>query len=765
MMKIKSLLMQIRPRVFTWWRSLPIFGPVMDDYVQWQRDQGYAMGTIRVYLNIVPELVRWLRRRRITSLDQLTQRQLQLAHDHYRPKRKSASWVVRALKRFLTEQRLVPEGEQPPPCPVEVEIDRFGAYLRETRGIAETTIKGHSGYLRAFLRYIRFNGKSAVLKRLGSRQIQAFLRVSARTNNRFSMQHIVATLRAYLQERHAHGVIPRSLHLQIDTPRVYRGERLPRALPWTQVQTLLQSIDRSDPFGRRDFTILYLAAAYGLRNGELVRLSLDDIDWRSRALRIRQTKTRQTLGLPLTDEAAHVLIDYLRIARPKSTLRQLFLRVRAPFTPLQPASVHDVLENRVRRSGLNLAIAGTQVLRHSFATRLMQQGVSIKAIGDTLGHRDIESTSVYLRLDVDELRQVALPVPPTPSGPPVKLVAVDALPQIRPARACHHLATRYQSRFASSLQAHLDLKRALGRRYTAEAKILRHWDHFVRRRYPQARQIRAEMFSNWTKTLTSLSSTGSRAYQRIVRNFLLFHARTHPGTFIPDRLTFPKNAPVVTPRLVSSVEMGRALAAVRQLPPSAGNPLRAETFQIGLLLLFCCGLRRRELLRLTLADIQADQTVLHIRCSKFYKSRLVPLSPSVTVALRQYLEQRSHKELPMLPDASLMWSPRPSSKVYSAVSLGIVWHQACVSSKVLNEQGHPPRLHDLRHSCAVLVLQRWYTQGTDVQAKLPHLATYLGHVSAVSTHYYLKLTPELRQAASCRFHQRFAPLFAKGGLT
>ena len=405
-MKNKSLLVQLRPHAFAWWRSLPILEPVLDDFVQWLGSQGYAAGTIGNYLKTLPQIVRWFRRRRITTLEQLTQQKLQLARDHYRPKQEDASWVVNALKRYLTEQHLVPEGNLPPPHPVEVEIDRFAAYLRETRGVAEATVTGHSGHLRAFLRHLRFNGKPAVLKRVRPRQIQAFLRMSARTNNRFSMQHIVATLRAYLQERHARGVIPKPLYLQIDTPRVYRGERLPRAWPWPHVQAFLQSIDRSDPFGRRDFTLLYLAAAYGLRNGELVGLTLDDIDWRSRVLRIRQTKTRQTLRLPLTDEAAHVLIDYLRNARPKSTLRHLFLRMRAPFVPLQPASVHDVLEHRLHCSGLNLPIAGTQVLRHSFATRLLRQGVSIKAIGDTLGHRDIESTSVYLRLDVDELRQV-----------------------------------------------------------------------------------------------------------------------------------------------------------------------------------------------------------------------------------------------------------------------------------------------------------------------------------------------------------------------
>ena len=272
------------------------------------------------------------------------------------------------------------------------------------------------------------------------------------------------------------------------------------------------------------------------------------------------------------------------------------------------------------------------------------------------------------------------------------------------------------------------------------------------------------MFTDWTKTLVSMTSTGSRFFHRIVRNFLLFHARDHAVTFIPDRLTFPKPAPVVAPRLISEAEMGRVLAVARQLPPSANNPLRAETFYIGLLLLFCCGLRRGELMRLTLGDIQAEQTLLHIRLSKFHKSRLVPLSPSVTIELRQYLQERRQKKLPMAPESFLLWSRYGSPEVYSAESLGPVWHRLCASARVLNAQGHPPRIHDVRHSCAVLVLQHWYAQGADVQAKLPHLAAYLGHVSAVSTHYYLKLTPELRQAASQRFHQRFGPLLTPGGI-
>ena len=97
-------------------------------------------------------------------------------------------------------------------------------------------------------------------------------------------------------------------------------------------------------------------------------------------------------------------------------------------------------------------------------------------------------------------------------------------------------------------------------------------------------------------------------------------------------------------------------------------------------------------------------------------------------------------------------------------SLLAAWHQLCATAKVLDARGHPPRLHDLRHSFAANVLQRWYAQGLDVQSKLAHLATYLGHVNPVSTHYYLQFTPELRQLASQRFHRHFAHLFTVGGI-
>jgi integrase len=272
------------------------------------------------------------------------------------------------------------------------------------------------------------------------------------------------------------------------------------------------------------------------------------------------------------------------------------------------------------------------------------------------------------------------------------------------------------------------------------------------------------MFYAWAKGLAHLTPTVHRNHLRIVRNFLLFHSRNHPVAFIPDVATFPRPSPACRPRLISEAEMARVLATAAPLPMSSRNPLRAETVRLALILLFCCGLRRGELLRLQLAHIDQAQNLLRVEGTKFHKSRWAPMSESVSHVLRGYLELRRQRKLPSDAESFLIWSRgrlEPQA-VYTATALSQIWQHLCVSAGVLDERGRPPRLHDLRHSFAVNALQRWYAQGVDAQARLPHLATYMGHVSPVSTYSYLQWTPQLRDAAGQRFHTLCAPLFQQG---
>ena len=291
------------------------------------------------------------------------------------------------------------------------------------------------------------------------------------------------------------------------------------------------------------------------------------------------------------------------------------------------------------------------MLRHSLAVHLLRQGVCLPTIGAALGHRNCESTAIYLRLAVEDLRQVGLTVPqsgkatvPERQHWKQKLVPARKTPRVR----LSHV--RFRSGLADSMRRYLRLRRALGRAYRGEEAILLHWDAFLQRRYGKACQVKSPMFQLWVPTLMALTTMVRRQRMRVVRNFLLFHARRHPKTYIPDPKTFPRPNPRRQPRLVLAREMARLLATAKLLPRSHRNPLRAQSIRLALILLFCCGLRRGELLRLKIRHFNSSEKILRIEATKFHKSRLVPLPNSVAEEIQRYLALRRG---PLQPDALL----------------------------------------------------------------------------------------------------------------
>jgi integrase/recombinase XerD len=759
------MLVQILPRAYRNYRSLAIFGGIVDQFSEWCHRSGYTACSIGDKLRDLRYLVRYFERHRLRSCAELTLGHFETAWKRLHLRTRTLGGTIRQLRQFLQQVHgLVPPLPKPTNR-LERELGRYREYLQQVRGCAEGTVHSHLRCSRAFLEFIGYSRSAAAISQLSLPRIESFVHRQAKTYNRYSLRNIVGHLRGLLRFLHAVGRLPHALHEAIDTPRIYRMEQLPQAIPWPRLRELLRSIDRRELHGLRDYTMLLLMAAYGLRSSEVVALTLDDIDWRAKSLRITQRKTRRPLILPLTDEVGCVLQQYLRRARPRSESRALFLHLRAPAGPLAPATVNTILIQRIRRSRLAIGRYSTRCLRHGFALRLLRQGVSIKAIGDTLGHRNLDSTGVYLRLAIDDLRGVGLevpkPVPRTVLLQPVRSSRLASVGQ----RTRPTAPTRFRSRLGASIQAYLAIKRALGRKYANEARTLMGWDAFLCRRQSQRHGIGRESFLHWAVDLAQLTPTVQRRQMQIVRNFLLFHARNHHHTFIPDLATFPKRSAPRLPRLVSEKEMALVLAATAQWKPSPDNPIRAQTLRIALILLFCCGLRRGELLRLRLRQCDAEQNLLQIEATKFHKSRWVPLSESVARELQGYLELRRHRHLAVANNSCLIWSkrrPQPPTD-YNGAGISLGWRCLCRTVGVLDALGRPPRLHDLRHSFALRALQRWYEKGEEVQSKLPYLATYLGHVSPASTHYYLHFTPQLGQAASECFHRRCASLFQYGG--
>ena len=419
------MLADLYPRVHRRYTSFPIVGSILDGYGAWLLKEGYSTDRMREYFRAVPRLVRLLQQRGVRSLAGLSRTRLQSCAPIDSQDDPDVAALVRQLDRYcLSELALYPA---PRLTRIEQEVTAYTEYLERVRGFAPSTRTYHRRTVTEFLAHVGYERAPARLASLSSRDIEAFLCAVSLRNTRASLQHVVSHLRGFLQFARAAGVIPASLHMPIDTPRVYRGEQLPRALPWDTVRALLQTIDRTTPMGRRDYAMFLLIATYGLRACEVVALTLDDVEWQPARLRIPQRKTGGSLWLPLTDNVGNALVDYLRLGRPVLALRrqrvpfrggpprryrELFLRHRTPAGVLKPTAVTEAFQAWARRSGLPIPFQGVHCLRHSYAVYLLRSGIPLKTIGDLLGHRTFESTCVYLRLAVEDLREVALNLPP-----------------------------------------------------------------------------------------------------------------------------------------------------------------------------------------------------------------------------------------------------------------------------------------------------------------------------------------------------------------
>lgn len=403
------MLVELYPRVHRRYSSLSVLGTILDGYAEWLSKLDYPRNRIRHHLRTARRLDRALQGRGVHSLEELTRERLRICAPAVSQSDPDLRAVVRFVERYLDTQGALPPA--PPPGRIEIKVASYATYLTQVRGLAAPTVAQHSTAAAEFLAHMGYEAKPARLAEITGRDVEAFMRTVGGRLGRASLQHTASQIRSFLRFLASSGEAPPGLDSQIDTPRVYRDEQLPRSLPWESVGTLLRSIDRTSRLGLRDYTMLLLIATYGLRSSEVVALRLDDIEWRAERIRIPQRKTSGSFWLPLTDEVGAALLDYLRRGRPALAYREVFLRGRAPAGVLKPTALFDVFQKWSRRSGLHIPVQGAHCLRHSYAVHLLRQGTSLKTIGDLLGHRSLESTCVYLRLAVEDLRDVALPLP------------------------------------------------------------------------------------------------------------------------------------------------------------------------------------------------------------------------------------------------------------------------------------------------------------------------------------------------------------------
>lgn len=290
-------------------------------------------------------------------------------------------------------------------------LDEYAEHMRRYRGTTDRTVVLQRFYLEHLLRFLRRRRRS--IGRLRLIDIDALLADRRRHWSVRTLADLCTALRCFLRFLYLSGRLRVNLSRAVLGPRVRRNAHPPRALPWPDVQRILRGVDRTTPVGRRDYALLLMMSVYGCGAGEIVRLGLTDIDWQAATLRLVRPKTRVEIRLPLLPAVARALSDYLRHGRPgHAPTRAVFVRMKPPHIALAASSaVRHILCRWAARAQVRAPFLGSHALRHAHACRQMELGTRPKLIGDILGHRDPQSTSVYLRVATERLRELALPVP------------------------------------------------------------------------------------------------------------------------------------------------------------------------------------------------------------------------------------------------------------------------------------------------------------------------------------------------------------------
>jgi integrase len=298
-----------------------------------------------------------------------------------------------------------------PPPRLPPMFARFMAYRLKHGGVAPTTVRLEAFYASEFDAFLRKRGRHIDSVRIVD--IDAFVAACCSRMKRKTVAGIYSGLRAFLRYRFTIGRLRYDLASSVVSPRIRALDRPPRALPWDDVRRLLRAIDRRSGIGRRDYAMLLTMATYGMGAGEVLNLRVDDIDWQARTLLVRRPKTGTTIVLPLLDDVARALAEYLRRGRPvHAVAREIFVTYGMPFRRLSASSaICHRLVKHAAAAGLTPAFIGSHVLRHSHACRQIEGGAPPKVLSDILGHRSPSSTSAYVRVATERLRRMALPVP------------------------------------------------------------------------------------------------------------------------------------------------------------------------------------------------------------------------------------------------------------------------------------------------------------------------------------------------------------------
>ena len=379
-------------------------------YAQELYDQGYAVQTAQLQLRMLGNFNRWLQSNCLIAdeIDSSTvERYRRFRIKAGRLRTGDTAALARMLRILRPSQVEMPSS---PPIARQTVLWEFQHYLRQERGLAERSITCYTPVVRAFLAEC-FPTEIPDFHRLCASAIADFVQRQAQRTTTKHGANAVSALRSFLRHLLHRGAIDTDLAVCVPTIGTWSLSNVPKFLPAEQIQRVLSSCDRNTAIGKRNYAILLLLARLGLRAGEVVALTLEDLDWEAGLITVR-AKGKRVTQMPLPVEAGAAVADYLCQARPHCSCRRVFIRDKAPLVGFaNSVAICSLVDRALQRAGVETAYRGSHLFRHSLATQMLKQGASLPEIGDLLRHRRPDTTAIYAKVDLVSLRAIALPWP------------------------------------------------------------------------------------------------------------------------------------------------------------------------------------------------------------------------------------------------------------------------------------------------------------------------------------------------------------------
>jgi integrase/recombinase XerD len=389
--------------------------PHVGAYIERARAEGYPPKTVLVHVQLIASLNQYLLRTRREARDideELLARFVRRdARAQWSP---GPSVTLRRLLAVLRESNAAPQASTSPESrtPAQRFSDGFREYLGKDRGLSESAIYAYVFSIDSFLARMFGAGKVS-FARLTGHDVTDFLRWEIKRRQLHHTDNLLAGMRAFLRFLHYRGQVRTDLSPVVPRAAKWSLAGLPKHLPPGAAEKVLAACNRNRPRGRRDYAILLLLARLGLRGGEVLRLTLDDIDWEHGRILVRARKGPGHARMPLPKDAGRAMAAYLHKDRPPCASRRVFLRAIAPHQPLsQSTAVLSVIVGHYfTLAGIESVRKGAHAFRHTLATDMLRGGASLGEIGQVLRHNHPNSTAIYAKVDLKALRALALPWP------------------------------------------------------------------------------------------------------------------------------------------------------------------------------------------------------------------------------------------------------------------------------------------------------------------------------------------------------------------